>query len=429
MKKITSVILIIATVLAMGICPVNADMWTVVDKNNVAQKEGYKVGAYYFLLDENYDTNDKVGLKYSIDGLEFAYVEGVRTNSIPKYSNGFYFVIDTLMENVPINKRYVGFNNAPSYILDGQLNILNTIEDKCYINYLGYYNGYHYLDFTYYVSNSQQNNWESKESGHLYKTNNGSELVPVDIEKEDVSFIGGICLNDNSIVKESYGRDDKLRTNLFLKNKKYNILYEKKDFLGFNYINTTIPLLYMTYKIGEKTVDWLDDRQMNESILKKYVTIDGIYGVEMPEDIGQYRFEIDNNLYFEKDESTYYCISKSEMSDKIKIIYKDGILAFETAPTMEADRTLVPMRFLFEQMGANVDWEGETQTATVEKGNDKIAFSINNTAAKVNNTIKTMDVPARLINSKTMIPLRFLSEELGYNVEWDQNTKTVTISD
>ena len=80
-------------------------------------------------------------------------------------------------------------------------------------------------------------------------------------------------------------------------------------------------------------------------------------------------------------------------------------------------------------MGADVDWEGETQTATVEKGNDKIAFSINNTAAKVNNTIKTMDVPARLINSKTMIPLRFLSEELGYTVEWDQDTKTVTISD
>ena len=149
----------------------------------------------------------------------------------------------------------------------------------------------------------------------------------------------------------------------------------------------------------------------------------------MPEDIGDYLFEADGYYYFEKDNESYYRLLKTSLNDSIKIIYNNKVLAFDTPPTTENDRTLVPMRFLFEQMGADVDWEGETQTATVEKDNDKIAFSINNTAAKVNNTIKTMDVPARLINSKTMIPLRFLSEELGYNVEWDQDTRTVIISD
>ena len=87
------------------------------------------------------------------------------------------------------------------------------------------------------------------------------------------------------------------------------------------------------------------------------------------------------------------------------------------------------MRFLFEQMGAEVEWEEETQTAVVTKDEDIISFSIDNNNANVNGNIKTMDVPARLINDKTMIPVRFLSEELGCTVEWDEETNTVIITD
>ena len=96
---------------------------------------------------------------------------------------------------------------------------------------------------------------------------------------------------------------------------------------------------------------------------------------------------------------------------------------------LENDFTLVPMRFLFEQMGAEVYWEETSQTATVKKNDDTISFSIDQVSADVNNTEKIMDVPARLINGKTMIPLRFLSEELGYKVEWESETRTVIISD
>ena len=65
---------------------------------------------------------------------------------------------------------------------------------------------------------------------------------------------------------------------------------------------------------------------------------------------------------------------------------------------------LVPMRFLFEQMGAEVEWDQESMTATA-----------------------TMDVPARLINEKTMVPLRFLSEKMGYTVTWEEATRTAVI--
>ena len=111
------------------------------------------------------------------------------------------------------------------------------------------------------------------------------------------------------------------------------------------------------------------------------------------------------------------------------IIYNDNVLGFNNPPVMENDRTLIPMRFLFEQMGAEVSWDETTNTATVSKASDVVSFSIDNTVATVNAQPKTMDVPARLINDKTYIPLRFLSEELGYTVEWDEEANTVIITE
>ena len=107
----------------------------------------------------------------------------------------------------------------------------------------------------------------------------------------------------------------------------------------------------------------------------------------------------------------------------------DEILGFDTPPIIEDGRTLVPMRFLFEKLNSEVSWEQETKTATVTAQDiGTIAFSIDDKSAKVNNTEKTMDVPARLINSKTMVPLRFLSEELGYTVDWNEETRTAIVS-
>ncbi|MBP3360587.1 MAG: copper amine oxidase N-terminal domain-containing protein, partial [Clostridia bacterium] len=72
-------------------------------------------------------------------------------------------------------------------------------------------------------------------------------------------------------------------------------------------------------------------------------------------------------------------------------------------------------------------WDEATQTATVKKQDDIISFSIDNASAEVNNELKTMEVPARLIDGKTMIPMRFLSEALGYTVEWDEATRTASV--
>ncbi|MBE5041053.1 copper amine oxidase N-terminal domain-containing protein [Ructibacterium gallinarum] len=115
------------------------------------------------------------------------------------------------------------------------------------------------------------------------------------------------------------------------------------------------------------------------------------------------------------------------------------VLGFETPPVTESDRTLVPMRFLFEQLGAEVTWDEGTQTATaaiaaepdtqIPVQSKSVSFAIDNTTATVNGAEAVMDVPARLVNDKTMVPLRFLSENLGYLVSWNEETNTATVID
>ena len=119
-----------------------------------------------------------------------------------------------------------------------------------------------------------------------------------------------------------------------------------------------------------------------------------------------------------EDYSKFYACNKEEIYSQLRekldtnpvyVKFDGNILGFETPPVIEDGSTLVPMRFLFEQMGADVEWNQETQTATATLNNTAVTFAIDDTEAEVNNTPATMDVPARLINGKTMVPLRFLS--------------------
>ena len=85
------------------------------------------------------------------------------------------------------------------------------------------------------------------------------------------------------------------------------------------------------------------------------------------------------------------------------------------------------MRAIFEAMGASVDWNGETQTVTSVKDSTTISLTLNNNTATVNGKDISLAVPAKLINGSTMVPLRFVSESLGAEVNWDGASKTVTI--
>ena len=85
------------------------------------------------------------------------------------------------------------------------------------------------------------------------------------------------------------------------------------------------------------------------------------------------------------------------------------------------------MRFIFEQLDMEVDWDEETLTATATKDGFEIAFTIGSNIARVNGVEIEMDVSPEQVNWRTLIPLRFLSENLGYTVNWDEANRTAEI--
>ncbi|MBE7053618.1 MAG: hypothetical protein E7391_05010 [Ruminococcaceae bacterium] len=123
------------------------------------------------------------------------------------------------------------------------------------------------------------------------------------------------------------------------------------------------------------------------------------------------------------------CFSFSAFAqDEISIIINGKKLTMDQNPVIIDGRTLVPVRAIFEGLGAQVEWDDSVKTAIGKRDGKEIKIQINNTVAKVNGADITLDVPAQLINSRTMVPVRFISEALGEKVDWDGNTKTVIIT-
>lgn len=99
-----------------------------------------------------------------------------------------------------------------------------------------------------------------------------------------------------------------------------------------------------------------------------------------------------------------------------------------TAPVIVKDRTLLPVRAVVEEMGGMVAWDGDTQTVTLNYGEDEIRLIIDNTAAYLNDTVQTLDVAPTIINNRTMLPIRFIAESFNFEVAWNGDTQTVTIT-
>lgn len=100
----------------------------------------------------------------------------------------------------------------------------------------------------------------------------------------------------------------------------------------------------------------------------------------------------------------------------------------DTPPTIVDGRTLVPVRAIFEAIGATVTWDAAANTATGVRGDVIVSIQIDNTTAYVNGEPRTLDVPAQLINGRTMVPARFISESMGCDVTWDGNTGTAAVA-
>lgn len=100
----------------------------------------------------------------------------------------------------------------------------------------------------------------------------------------------------------------------------------------------------------------------------------------------------------------------------------------DVAPKIVNDRTMLPIRIVAESLGGTVTWNGELQRVTIQKGADVILITIGADTAYVNGTAVKLDAAAFLENGRTYLPLRFVSETLGAQVAWKEAEKTVTIT-
>lgn len=115
--------------------------------------------------------------------------------------------------------------------------------------------------------------------------------------------------------------------------------------------------------------------------------------------------------------------TRAILNNEIKKIDEDGVVA----PIIEEDRTFVPLRFIGEALGAEVEWDNDTRTVSITNGEDSAEITIGAESFTVNGKEKALDAPARIINERTMLPVRAVSEAFGKEVYWDSGI--VVISD
>lgn len=93
-------------------------------------------------------------------------------------------------------------------------------------------------------------------------------------------------------------------------------------------------------------------------------------------------------------------------------------LNFGLPIAIENDRLLIPLRAVLEFLGARVDWNPHTQMITVSKGSTRASLVVGDSYANCNGEIIHLDTPARLIEGRAMVPLRFISESFGMTINW-----------
>ncbi len=114
-------------------------------------------------------------------------------------------------------------------------------------------------------------------------------------------------------------------------------------------------------------------------------------------------------------------------SGSIMIRLDGADIVNDSPPVIVNGRTLVPARAVFEAMGGIVNWSEASGEVTVTVNNVNVKLKIDSMKAYINGTEKTLDVPARIIKNRTMIPVRFVSESIGCQVSWDDKNRIVSI--
>ncbi|MEN6326048.1 MAG: copper amine oxidase N-terminal domain-containing protein [Syntrophomonas sp.] len=120
-------------------------------------------------------------------------------------------------------------------------------------------------------------------------------------------------------------------------------------------------------------------------------------------------------------------VGSSKMT--VKGTEKDIDPGYNTAPLIVNKSTFIPIRAVIESLGGKVDWDAENQKTTIALDNITVALQIGNTSATVNGVAKKLEsLPFIAQSGRVMLPVRFVTENLGHSVNWDEASKSIIIN-
>lgn len=127
-----------------------------------------------------------------------------------------------------------------------------------------------------------------------------------------------------------------------------------------------------------------------------------------------------------------FSLTSPVFADTPKVLLNGAEMKFESAPYIKNDFTMVPFRAIFEAMGATVAWDAESRSVLgyLETEDDfiDIGMQIDLSHAFVKGKKVDLDIPAEITDDFTFVPLRFVAENLGADVNWDHENYTVVIT-
>lgn len=114
--------------------------------------------------------------------------------------------------------------------------------------------------------------------------------------------------------------------------------------------------------------------------------------------------------------------------DEILVMLDGNYIEFDVPPQIINGRTMVPVRAIFEAMGASVTWEQSTSSAISRKGETTVIMKLNSLYMDINGVMNEMDVSPVIIDGRTLAPARYVAEAFGADVQWDSENNTVIIT-
>lgn len=111
----------------------------------------------------------------------------------------------------------------------------------------------------------------------------------------------------------------------------------------------------------------------------------------------------------------------------VTVLVNRAVVRTDVPPINVSGQTLVPVRGIFNAFGAEIDWFSIEKRVLIRQNSKVIQLKIGDASATVNNAVLPLAVPAMIYRGRTMVPLRFIAESLGATVTWDASTQTITI--